>query len=727
MNIRIIRLLCLPMVFPALAQAAVKLPAIFSDHMVLQRDKPIPVWGWADPGEAVTVRLGNGAESKATADAAGRWQVALAALPAGGPMRMEVKAGNTLVIDDVLVGEVWICSGQSNMEWTVSASADAKAEIAAANHPRIRHIKYQHKPAGVPQQDHPATWQTCSPATAGGFTGVGYFFGRTLLTELDVPIGLINTSWGGTRIEPWTPPAGFDGVPALADIAAAVNTATPGTPANRAKLDGYVKSIEAWTATARAAIAAGRPVTPPDVFPDDLRDMASRPNPHGQPTTLYNGMVAPITGYGIRGAIWYQGESNHTEGMLYVDKKRALVEGWRKLWGVGDFPFYFVQIAPYEYGNEDPSVLPVFWEAQAACLEIPNTAMAVIHDVGNIKNIHPVDKQTVGKRLAAIALARDYGKKDLVHSGPVFKSLATDDAKLRLQFDHTGGGLATRDGKTPDWFEIRSAETGFIKADAVIDGNSVVLSAPGVTKPVAVRFAWHKLASPNLMNKEGWPAACFRAGDLKPADMLMTVAPDAAKFFLAYDLDLARLGPQPGYTTTPAPAMLAKPAKRVAYFLELQPSDGPLQYVWVAMDAFTKDIGKLALPTAASGVSFQQDVRNLEIKSNVPGLATGNVPAGNVEFWPNNYDKINVKKIPGANDNAYDCGDRMTDPVDGYGSMQVHNGAAGQTILAINNWAKGSPADIGIGNSPGETKDWTFTRSAGRYAHKRLRVLVQME
>ena len=722
-----IRLLCLSLVFPSLVPAAVKLPSVFSDHMVLQRDKPVPVWGWADPGEAVTVRLGTGAESKATADASGRWQVALAAVPAGGPFRLEVKASNTLVVEDVLVGEVWICSGQSNMEWSVRASANAKDEIAAATHPRIRHVKFPRKPESQPQQDQQVNWQVCSPETAGEFTAAGYFFARTLLTELDVPIGLINTSWGGTRIEPWTPPIGFDGVPALADIAAAVNLATPGTPAHREKTEAYVKATEAWTTNARAAMAAGKPLAAPEPFPDGLRGMADRPGANAQPTTLFNGMVAPIIGYGIRGAIWYQGESNHTEGMLYADKKRALVEGWRKLWNQGEFPFYFVQIAPFEYGAEDPSVLPVFWEAQAACLKIPNTAMAVIHDVGNTKNIHPTDKQTVGKRLAHIALARDYGKKDLVHSGPVFKSIEPTGSKLRLTFDSCGSGLTTRDGKAPDHFEIRQADGAFTKADAVIDGHSIVLSATGVEPPVGVRFAWHKLASPNLMNKEGWPAACFRAGEVKPADLLTTAAPEATKFTLAYDLDLSRLGPNPAYATTPSAALVGKPAKRVAYFLELQPDDGPAQFVWVAMDAFTKDIAKLGVPTSASGARFQQEIRNLEIKSNVPGLTTGAIATGNIEFWPNNYDPTNVKNAPGGNDSIYDCGDRMTDPAAGYGSMQVHGSPAGQTIFALNNWSNGSAADVGIGNGPGENKDWTFSKSAGKFPHKRLRVLVQAE
>jgi len=703
------------------ARADVSLPHVFGSHMVLQRDTKIPVWGWAAPGEPVKVSLGSGPAVPALANAAGEWRVTLPPMPAGGPHKLTVAGRTTVVLEDVLVGEVWLCSGQSNMEWTLGGADRAQEEIAAAEWPQIRHLGIPKVTSAVPEKDVNAEWRVCSPATAAGFTAVGYFFGRELHRTLKVPVGLINSSWGGTRIEPWTPPAGFGAADTLADIRTRVALADPRTDAHRARLRDYLATNAAWTARAQAALASGAVLEPLPPYPPELAPLRG----HQDPCALYNAMIHPLVPYAIRGAIWYQGESNHGEGKLYTDKTRALVEGWRGAWNQGPLPFYYVQIAPFQYGEEDPFILPEFWEAQAAAQAIPDTGMAVIHDVGNIRDIHPRNKQEVGRRLALLALAKTYGAKDTVFSGPVFQSMSPEGAKLRVTFDHAHGGLVTRDGKAPSHFEIIGEGTDFVPAEAAIDGSSVVLSSPACTNPVAVRFGWHKTAEPNLANGAGLPAAPFRAGEAPTLDWLAIKVAESKDYRLVYSLDLAKLGRTIAYDEDHA-AEIGGAFDRVAYFLELQKAGGTPQYVYASMDAFTADPRKVGVPTAASGARVQAPVTNLTVLSNVPGLKTGEALAGgNLEFWPHNYGAPNGASVPGASGDVYDWGDAPVDPVDGYGSMQVHNGAAKQTVFAINNWKAAAGADIGIGNSTGKTLDWTFTGNAQTYTVKRLRVLVR--
>lgn len=449
----------------SVVQAEVRLPAVLTDHMVVQREKPILVWGWDDAGSEVVVSIG-GHQAAAKADADGRWQVALPPHKAGGPHSIKIKGTSELTLTDVLVGEVWLCSGQSNMEWTVNNSNNPKEEVAAANHPQIRHIKIPHVPADQPQSDVSSQgWQVCSPQTAGNFTAVGYYFGRKLQQELEVPIGLIGSNWGGTRIEPWTPPEGFRAVPALKNIA------------------------------------------------DNLKDFPAKNKEgrinHQSPLALYNGMISPLLPYPIRGAIWYQGESNNGEGMLYFEKMKALVAGWRSVWNNPEMPFYFVQLAPFKYGG-DPTRLAGIWEAQTKALEIPHTGMAVTVDIGNVKDIHPRNKQDVGKRLALWALAKDYGMKDVAYSGPLYRGMKVDGNKVVLSFDHVGDGLVSRDDQPLSWFTVAGDNKAFVEAKAEIVGDTIVVSSDSVEKPVAVRFGWHQEAEPNLSNSHGLPASPFR-------------------------------------------------------------------------------------------------------------------------------------------------------------------------------------------------------------------------
>lgn len=462
----------------ASARADVKLPAVFGDHMVLQRDQKIPVWGWADEDELVIVQFRD--QVVQTRAKGGKWTVNLSPMSATSTGKDFLVLGkNRVEFKDVVVGEVWFCSGQSNMEWNIASSKNAKEEIAAANNPRIRHFKVPHVTSTKPETEVKTTggWQPTTPEVAGNFTAVGYFFAREIQKDLDVPIGLIGCNWGGTRIEPWTPPIGFLQVPALKSIST--------------NLANFPQKNAAGAINQQSALA------------------------------IYNAMVHPLIPYAIKGALWYQGESNNGEGMLYFEKKKALIGGWRTLWNQGDFPFLFVQLAPYNYGPARAEALPGIWEAQTATLSIRNTGMAVTTDISTVSNIHPPDKQTVGHRLAQWALAKTYGKPVKSYASPLYDSVSIDGSKARISFKNAESGLNSRDGQPLTWFTIAGADKKFVEAKAEISGKSVIVSAPGVAKPVAVRFGWNQLAEPNLASASGLPASPFRTD--KWADAVMPV------------------------------------------------------------------------------------------------------------------------------------------------------------------------------------------------------------
>jgi len=707
------------------ARAEVRLPKVFASHMVLQQEMPLTIWGWALPNETVTVTLAS-ATAQTQANERGEWKVVLPAMKAGGPFTLKATGSSSVEFEDVMIGEVWLCSGQSNMEMGIGIARDARQEIADANYPGLRLLLVTRKWDPLPQTNIDGQWKVCSPKTVaeggwGGFSAAAYYFGRELHQKLGVTIGLIDSSWGGTRIESWTPPEGFAATPALLKEYELVQLADPATPLHQQRLQQTLEETDQWLASARRALA-GRAVVPAmPVFPKELL----APHDVQNATALYNGIIHPLCPFPVRGAIWYQGESNLGDGPLYTERMKALIRGWREVWREGDFPFYFVQIAPFNYGGK-PETEAVFWEAQAAALSIPNTGMAVINDIGNLNDIHPKNKQDVGHRLALLALARTYGRDNLLCSGPAYKSLSIEGDRLRVTFDHVGNGLAARDGQPLDWFEIIDAdEGGFVKAGAQIDGPAVLLSAPGVKHPVAMRYAWSMLAEPHLINSDGLPAGAFRAGTVPTRDLLVLKVPEGKDYRLVYDLDLAKLAKNIQYDADNHQS-IAQPFDRIAYFMELQTADGNTDYVYVSMDAFTTNLEKIGVPTLKSGAHFQRNVAGLNVYSNVRGIETGTALAGgNIEFWPNNYGPANSAHVPNASGEAYDFGDEPTDPVDGYGSMQVHNHDAKQTLFALNHWSEGSRADLGIGNQATGNPDWTFAGNAGTYQAKRLRVLVR--
>lgn len=463
--------------------AAVRLPKIFSDDMVLQRDMKLPVWGWAAPGEKVVVTLaGQSAETVAGKD--GKWRVDLKPLAAGGPFKMTVTGENTVVFNNVLVGEVWFCSGQSNMTVTLKESLNAEKEIAHADYPRIRffHLSYNlaHR-QNRPKSDFDGEgyrWVTCTPKTAEVFSAVGYYFGRDLHKELNVPIGLIQSSWGATAIQTWCP-----------------REVLKADPRTRAFVDQWDKT---W---------------------DDYRTGKTQADPNqgdfvwasNQAAGLYNGTVAPIIPYAIKGVIWYQGESNTPEAVFYRKLFPAMIRGWREAWGEGNFPFLFVQLAAY--GPPAAAPCESDWaelrEAQSMALKVPNTAMAVAIDVGDAANIHPPNKAAVGHRLALAAQAVAYGKK-IVYSGPIYESMKKEGNKIRLRFRFAEDGLVTKDPAPVKGFAVAGKDRKFVWADARIEGSGVVVWSDKVAAPVAVRYGWAQNSECNLYNKAGLPASPFR-------------------------------------------------------------------------------------------------------------------------------------------------------------------------------------------------------------------------
>lgn len=474
--------------------AAVTLASPFSDHAVLQHGQPLPVWGMALAGETVTVTCA-GQSKAAIADQQGHWRVDLAPLRAGGqPVEMTVSGSSTITLKDLLVGEVWICSGQSNMAWTVAASRDANLEIPAAKYPQIRLFTVTKRTADAPLAHCGGAWTICSPESIADFSAVAYFFGRHLHQELQVPIGLINASWGGTPAEAWTSRKILEENPALTEVLSAWDKRMADLPKAQAKFTGDTIT---WEQAAAAARNAGKPV------PAAPRAPEGHDSSH-KPASLRNAMLSPLIPYAIRGAIWYQGEANAMRPQQYRTLLPAMIGDWRQAWGQGEFPFYFVQLANL-HGRNWPEIR----EAQRLTAQhVPNTGMAVTIDIGERDNVHPRNKQDVGRRLALIALAKTYGRS-IAFSGPEFKELRIEGAKAVVTFAHGNGGLAVRGG-VPSGFEIAGDDGKFLPAEAVVNGDAVVLSHATISKPAAVRYAWSDNPEPSLFNHAGLPAGPFQ-------------------------------------------------------------------------------------------------------------------------------------------------------------------------------------------------------------------------
>lgn len=489
--------LALVLILPAFAYAELRVPPVFSDSMVMQRDRPIHVWGVCDPGTEVIVSMAEH-DATATADEQGRFDAYLDPLPAGGPHRMTVTAKETIAFDDVLVGEVWVCSGQSNMEWSVSNSKDADLELLTANHPNIRILSVPKRAAQSPQTEFDGRWQACTPESIEGFSAVGYFFGRRIHQTLDVPVGLIDNAWGGSAAEAWL---STQTLAETGDYEPMLNRWQ-----QQMKNYDYEVLLEEWEAKVAAWRQAGRPGRKPP----EPRDRAQGQH---RPGNLYNGVLYPVIGYTMRGVIWYQGESNASRAKEYQSLFPLLINTWRREWQQGEFPFYWVQLADFQAEKLTPgeSDWAELREAQTMTMQqLPRTGQAVITDLGDAADIHPRNKLDVANRLARWALANDYGY-DIAFRSPQFASMIREGNRLRLTFEHVAGGLKARDVREPMGFAIAGSDKKFVRAKAkILNKNTIEVSADSVSEPVFVRYAWADNPIANIESTDGLPLTPFR-------------------------------------------------------------------------------------------------------------------------------------------------------------------------------------------------------------------------
>jgi len=488
---------CLLLAAGSAALAGVKLPAIIGDNMVLQQGMPVPIWGSADPGELITVSIGD-QKATATASDKGEWSVKLKSMRAGGPFEMTISGKNSITLKNIMVGEVWVCSGQSNMQFELKDANNGKEEVAKATNPNLRLFSVKLQVSEAPLHDTEGSWAECAPAVAEHFSATAYFFGRDLQQNLDVTVGLIHTSWGGTPAESWTPHDVLAGSPEFKPILDRWDKAVKDYPV---AIKDYEKAVEQWKKDAEKAKAEGKP-EPWPVWPP------LGPGSACTPSGLYNAMISPVIPYGIKGAIWYQGESNADRAYQYRKLFPAMIQSWRRDWKQGEFPFLFVQIANWGLPPAPDTQWAELREAQLMTLKTKHTGMAVAIDIGDAVDIHPRNKQDVGERLELAAQAVAYGCKT-EYSGPIYKSMVAEGDTVRLRFSHVGGGLVARGGDLKG-FTIASEDKKFVPAVAKIDGETVVVSAGDVKKPVAVRYAWTSNPECNLYNKADLPASPFR-------------------------------------------------------------------------------------------------------------------------------------------------------------------------------------------------------------------------
>jgi sialate O-acetylesterase len=511
-GLSLVQICCVLCGLGAAVRAELKLPALLSDHAVFQQGLPIPVWGWADPGEQVTVEFRKQKVTTRT-PASGRWMVRLKPEKAGGPDALKVTGKKTLTASDVQVGEVWLASGQSNMEFPLNRSFEAAADIAASSNSLIRHFEVPRVKADQPLTDVRGYWELASPDASQNFSAVAYYFSRDLQKALQVPVGIIHASWGGSPAEVW--------------MNESVITANPeykndilGRYEEQRKR--YVELATRWQHDRTNALRTRQPVPP-------------RPLAPWRPAELYNGMIVPLIPYALRGVIWYQGEANAGRAAQYRTLYPDLIQNWRKDWDLSDLTFLGVQLAPFDHGRkrslEEITAAPTSsaWaelrEAQVLSTQtLKNCGLAVITDVGDKDDIHPVRKAPVGARLALQARRIAYGEK-IVASGPTYKSMKLKDGQLVVSFENVGSGLQVR-GEQLTGFALCGEDRHFVWAKAEIDGDKVVLSSPQVAKPIAARYGWADFPVVNLFNREGLPASPFRTDDFP---LITAPKPAAAK------------------------------------------------------------------------------------------------------------------------------------------------------------------------------------------------------
>ena len=488
------------------AQAEVTVSNLFTDHMVLQHGKPVVVWGSAEKGEEVSISVAGNSVST-TADNEGHFKASLPALkPNSGPHQLVLEGKNRITISDVLVGEVWICSGQSNMAFSVAAANDPDLESLSANYPGIRIISVPQVGTQQLQDNFQGSWETVTPESVKNFSAVGYFFGRQLHQTLEMPIGLIDNAWGGSACEAWIPRRVLEEAGQYGELLEKWDTLAASYD-HEAEVAKFQERLTAWQVKAKEARDAGKTV------PRRPRPPRNQLAGQHRPANLYNGVLNPVIGYGIRGAIWYQGESNSGRAHQYRDLFPLMIDTWRKKWGQGDFSFYWVSLADFQDEVTEPagSNWAELREAQTMTMsKLPNTGEAIITDLGESHDIHPRNKQDVAKRLVRWALARDYGY-EIVFRSPLYQSHEVKGNRILVTFEHVGGGLDTHDVRQVRGFAIAGEDQKFVNAEARIVGtNQVEIWNDAVTDPVAVRYAWAQNPVCNLQNREHLPATPFR-------------------------------------------------------------------------------------------------------------------------------------------------------------------------------------------------------------------------
>ena len=690
------------------AEAKVASATPFADNMVFQRNLPVAVWGTADAGEKVTVTFAGQAKT-ATADAKGAWRVNLDPMPASKESRtITIKgAANEETFKNVLVGEVWFASGQSNMECPIwgpnTRYRDGQGGVMTAmtRRPYIRWAKNKRVWAAQPKYDYKAVWFDYSPESFkknfhNNLSATAFYYALELYNALDVPVGIVDSSWGGTNIDAWTPRCGYDNHPELKDVADFPTT-------------------DKWNNSLRRGVVSG---------------------PNQQPSALWNGMVAAWAPYTNKGFIWYQGCHNNGEAARYCDKMHALYDGWAKSFENPDYKLYFVELAPFSCSWFNLQLNQAKFDA-----EEKNAGMAVVCDVGNNHDIHPNDKESVARRLALHALKRDYGFDNIIDNSPTLKSWRIDGDKFVLTFnDVTTWYAYNMDYSPAKGFEIAGPDGKFkparlLNGDSAftLKGTDLVVAAEGVTTPRRLRYLASKPWVGTLYSFDsGLPVGPFEVDARTPGEdrrgepVKLGAAlkiPELAGFrpVLAADLPVGRFA---GYSldkTAQAGAF-----SRVAYVLELERRDGTVDWAMAAMDAFTTDAAKLGLPMT-SGVMFQQKVANLTVRANRKSVKeVTNDDGGSIEFFKANYGQ--GAKLPGigGDPQLYDFND---DPdlshETGYGCLQIHNWKDATTVLAYNHFTDDGASDIGIGNGTEEHADWTFAQNAGLYKTRRLTILVK--
>ena len=479
-------------VFWTSAEADVKLPALISDNMMLQRDIPVPIWGTASPGECVTVSIGRHSVST-VAKADGRWQVKLPPIKAGGPLEMTVRGRNEIKVRNILVGEVWLCAGQSNMVMSVKQCDNAEKEIAGAkDYSQIRNYTVELQARPEPQTDTVGKWEVCSPETVGKFTATGYFFAREIHDTLKVPVGIILSAWGGSNMESFM---------RLEALQAHPVEAAPYFRLWEERKAAFPAEHEAALKAAEEARAAGKPAP----------KMRTLEGHQARPASIYNAMIHPLIPYGMRGVLWAGGKANRGRALEYRVLMPAMIQDWRKSWGLGDFPFFLCQMA--NWVSKDPNE---HWEelreSMLMTTKLRNTGLVVDIDIGDPKNVHFTNKQEVARRFALQAKAKVYGI-NVVADGPIYTYMTVEGGAVRLHFRSIGGGLAVRGGGALKGFVIAGADREFVPAQAVIDGRTVLVRSESIASPVAVRYAWEMNPDCNLINKAGLPASPFRTDD----------------------------------------------------------------------------------------------------------------------------------------------------------------------------------------------------------------------